>query len=283
MSSSDSPLPAISAHQIAIRLHPSDKQSDGLDVSVFTAKLNALVAALSAADRAINGKKIYTYKLSKLASSSPTALISEVIPHGKRPLFALASPVQELGQRTSDAIEGRTDTDSRFDPIYRQLARLSAGANEQYEYGELWTSSRDAYRIDRFLEERAQRAERRETYVKLEEGARRHFEGVAIGNFEGMLDYVDLRGSLPAIKLTMLIGGKQLDCVCKSVDTEKIRAALHMRAVVTGRAIYDGSGPLPRRVEVMDIRVREAPDDFSIWKGSVKTFDVAAFGDDDGE
>ena len=116
---------------------------------------------------------------------------------------------------------------------------------------------------------------------ELEHG-RKYFSGVAIGEFEGILDYVDLRGSLPAIKLANMIGGSQIDCVCRNVDVEKIRQALKKRAVVTGRAIYDGSGPLPRRVEVFDIKLRNPADDFSRWKGSITNFERVQIGEIDG-
>jgi hypothetical protein len=283
MSSPDAPIPTISAHQIAIRLHPADAQDDGLDVTVFTSKLNALVSALSAADKAINGKKVFAYKVAKLQSSSPTALISEVIPKGRQALLQAASPSRELSAMTARAIEGRTPDDARFGPVFRAIARLCSGARKTYEYGELWTSTVDVYRIDGFMEERARRAELGKPVESVAIEGRRYFSGVAIGDFEGVLDYVDLRGSLPAIKLALLIGGGQLDCVCRNVDVEKIRLALKKRAIVTGRAIYDGSGPLPRRVEVADIRLRGPADDFSRWRGSVSSFERVQIGNADDE
>jgi hypothetical protein len=283
MSSSDAPLPVISAHQIAIRLHPADAQDDGIDVAVFTGKLNALVSALSAADKAVNGKKIFSYKVAKLQSSSPTALISEVVPKGRQTMFQAASPARELRNITTNAMEGRASDDARFEPVFRALARLSAGARRTYEYGELWTSNSDVVRIDRFMQERAERAKLGKLLAVEPEQGRRYFTGVAIGDFEGILDYVDLRGSLPAIKLANMIGGGQIDCVCRNVDVEKIRLALKKRAIVTGRAIYDGSGPLPRRVEVSDIRIRGPADDFSRWKGSVSRFERVQIGEVDGD
>jgi hypothetical protein len=282
MSSPDAPLPTISAHQLAIRLHPADAQDDGIDVSVFTSKLNALVSALSAADKVINGKKIFTYKVAKLQSSSPTALISEVVPKGKQAMLQAASPSMELRNITAYAIEGRIPDDARYEPVFRALARLSTGARRTFEYGELWTSNSDVVRIDRFMEERADRAKLGNPLSPELEHGRKYFSGVAIGEFEGILDYVDLRGSLPAIKLANMIGGSQIDCVCRNVDVEKIRQALKKRAVVTGRAIYDGSGPLPRRVEVFDIKLRNPADDFSRWKGSITNFERVQIGEIDG-
>lgn len=90
-----------------------------------------------------------------------------------------------------------------------------------------------------------------------------------------MLDYVDIRGALPQIKLTLSAGGKEIDCICRREDIDTLGDALHKRVRVYGRAIYGSSSPLPMRVEVSSVALVKEAGDFTRWKGSFYPFEQA--------
>ena len=120
-------------------------------------------------------------------------------------------------------------------------------------------------RIDDFLRQR--------TSAIRKSSGDQWYSGVVFGTFDGVLDYVDVRGLLPQIKLTLSAGGKEIDCVCRREDIEVLGDALHHRVRVSGRAIYAGHSPLPIRVEVSGVEPIGEARDFSRWKGSFSAFE----------
>lgn len=127
-------------------------------------------------------------------------------------------------------------------------------------------------RVDQFLSERAKAMARITEIDGVPEGG--WYRGAVLGSFDGKLEFVDLRGALPQIKLTLSAGGKQIDCICRREDIDTDRPALDRRVRVFGKAIYDGSSGLPRRVEVTDIKVLPEPGDFTRWRGSFEPFTI---------
>lgn len=103
---------------------------------------------------------------------------------------------------------------------------------------------------------------------------RKWYKGTADGSFDGTVKAADLRGALPQITLVLTAGGAQLECICRADDIETIRSALDRRARVYGRAIYDGTGGLPRRVEVRKIEVASDNRDFTRWRGAFEPFEL---------
>jgi hypothetical protein len=269
--------------QIRFRIHgtDSDRGDDDLAADVFARKILDLVHALSAADAAVNGKKAYEYVIARLNSSSPTATCQERVVRWKTPRFDTHSAIGAFSLCATAIIEGRTEQARRFGKCAEYISKLGIGARKTFEYGELWVSEQQVFRVDSFLFERASAVvdPSKEIHPEHEETL---FNGVSFGSFDGTVQVADLRGSLPAIKLILSAGKKQIDCVCRSTDIEKIRAALNRRVRISGRAIYDGRSPLPRRLEVADIQPVPTDLDFSKWKGTFEPFEIPDWGSDPG-
>ena len=107
------------------------------------------------------------------------------------------------------------------------------------------------------------------------------FSGSAFGSFDGEVRAVDLRGSLPEIKLILSAGGKQIDCICRGIDIENIRSALNRRVRISGLAIYDGTSGLPRRLEAREVSLVAPGADFTRWKGAFEPFEALEWEPDD--
>lgn len=272
----------LSPGQVRFRIHApdADRGDDAVSADVFARKVLTLFNALSAADGSINGKRRHDFVIAKLQSSSPTAIFEERTLDWKTPKFDTQSAVLAFSRCASAIIEGKSDIARRYGKCAEFIAKLGAGARKTFEYAELWVGEQQIYRIDSFLSERALAVLENKDDEPDQEDDDLLFNGVAYGSFDGMVQVADLRGSLPAIKLILSAGQKQIDCVCRATDIEKIRSALNRRVRIFGRAIYDGRSPLPRRIEVSDIEAVADDADFSKWKGSFRPFDIADWEDD---
>ena len=250
--------------QIELKVHGLTREDHGrVPARVFANKLKQLVGALEAADTIANGKLVHEYVLASMHMSEPTAVLAE------RPLIDIddgrsAIPV------FNDAVEGVKTNDKRVTelaPVVRYVGLLTSGAEAKFGFAEVRTADSNVVRIDEFLRKRAATARKRLV------GS--WFDGLVNGSFDGVLDYVDLRGALPQIKLTLSAGAKEIDCICKREDIEALGGALNHRVRVYGRAIYTAASPLPMRVEVTSIQPLKEDADFTRWKGSFRAFEQA--------
>ena len=106
------------------------------------------------------------------------------------------------------------------------------------------------------------------------------YEGVAYGSFDGVLNYVDTRGDVPQIKLTLSAGGKEIDCICKREDIDALGTALSHRVRVHGKCIYVSASPLPMRVEVSSIEPVKQDGDLERWMGAFRPFAIDSWDGD---
>jgi hypothetical protein len=259
---------AIGPRQIELKVHGLAKEDHGrVPARLFATKLKQLVNALEAADTLANGDSVHDYVLANMHMSEPTALLAE-IPRIATNESESAIPV------LNDAVEGIKTNDaraSRLAPVVRRIGLLTGGAETLFGFAEIRTAGSNVIRVDDFLRRRA-RAAREQTKGSW-------YEGVVHGSFDGILDYVDLRGALPRIKLTLSAGQKEIDCVCRREDIEALGEALHNRVRVHGRAIYTAADPLPMRVEVSSIDPVKSDPDFARWKGAFRPFALDWEGD----
>ena len=252
----------IGPRQIELKVHGLTMEDHGrVPARIFANKLKQLVGALEAADAVANGTVIHTYILASMHMSEPTAVLSEVPLKEEVEFRSSAIPV------FNDAVEGIKTNDMRVErlaPVVKKVGLLSSGAASKFGFAEVRTADATVVRIDSFLQKRAAQIRR--------SANERWFNGAAIGTFDGILDYVDNRGSLPQIKLTLTAGGKEIDCICRKEDIDTLGVALSQRVRVHGRAIYNGLSALPVRVEASSIEPIKRDPDFTRWKGSFSPF-----------
>lgn len=253
--------------QIELKVHGLTSEDHGrVPARVFANKLKQLVGALEAADAIANGKIVHTYILSSMHMSEPTAVLAEVPMYSGAPEIGSAIPV------FGEAIESIKSQDGgiiALAPVVRKIGLLTSGAESKFSFAEIRTSSRNIIRIDDFLRQRAN--------IARKEAPGSWFSGSVIGSFDGRLEYVDARGALPQIKLTLTAGGKEIDCVCRQEDMEALGDGLKKRVRIMGRAIYEANSPLPIRVEVTSISKVPDPADFSRWRGSFAPFEESSW------
>jgi hypothetical protein len=263
--------------QVRFRVHGPDTATDEVSAGVFAHQLTTLVRALKAADKATNGgRAVHDYVVAQLSTSTPTALLAErPLPRYRGQIISGHSGIDAF----EDCVEAITLGEERRARMYGACANYVSKFSP-VGYSEIWTGETTVFRVDPFLTQRAKVIINpiADAVSPFGQGApltrREWFRGVATGSFDGEIKEADLRGALPQIKLILTAGGAEIDCVCRSDNIEDIRATLDRRARVYGRAIYDGSSGLPRRIEVSKIAVVSGSRDLTRWKGAFKPFEI---------
>ena len=255
----------IAPDQIELIVHGLVAADHGrVPARVFANKLKQFVMALEAADVVANGQRAHEYLLAGLHASQPTAVVSEV------PIDKIGSggvPAFPTFLRAINTIKsGPDDHDEQLAGVITKVNLLASGANSKFGFAEVRSATSDVIRIDSFLKNRAYEA-------RWKADERVWFSGTSYGSFDGILVYVDARGSLPQIKLLLSAGGKEVDCVCKRDDIDRIGSAIEKRVRVYGKVLYSSTSPLPTRVEVSSIEPVGEPGDFSRWCGAFNAFD----------
>lgn len=262
-------MDAIRPKQIELKLHGLVREDHGrVPARLFAQKLGQLVSALEAADTIANGDSIHDYVLANMHMSEPTALLAE-IPRQPDKIGSSAIPV------FNDAVDSIKVHDvariARFSTVVRRISTLTGGAESRFGFAEVKTGN-EVVRIDDFLRRRALAAKK---------GTKGEwYEGVAYGSFDGVLEYVDVRGTIPQVKLTLSAGGKEIDCICRREDVDALGAALSHRVRVHGKCIYTSASPLPMRVEVSSIEPVKPDGDLTRWAGSFRSFAIDSWDGD---
>jgi hypothetical protein len=261
-------------------MHARRDDRELVSAAVFAAKLTSLIKAIQQADRAINhGVIVHDYKIAKLKSSSPTVLLSEVPLPKFEDRYDIEPAIPAMGACLEAVIAGETDRARQFGNCAAVLSRLAAGSVKTFGYAEVWTGPKQVYRVDSFLHDRATAVVHP---AKVHEAANdQWFKGAVFGSFDGEVRVVDTRGELPEIKLILSAGHQEIDCVCRADQIELVAASINKRVRIFGRAIYDGTSGLPRRVEVSNFEPVASGVEFSKWKGAFRPFEPSPWPDGD--
>jgi hypothetical protein len=267
-------LKPLRAGEVRFRVHGRQgEDGERVPASVFAQKLTVLVRALRAADTATNGRVTWDYVISDLRVGSAVVQLQE---EQIRPseLIPTQSSVTAFDDCVEAIREGNIERAKAFGKCAAQVAKLAKGSGHRFGYAELWVDQDKPYRIDEFLHEQAATVVEPAKFFpgEYETVEPRWYRGTTRGRFEGIVKGVDLRGALPEVKLILSAGEKQIDCVFRDVDMERIREALDRKVQIEGTAFYDGRSGLPRRVEVTDIALAPTPGDFTKWRGSFEPF-----------
>ena len=267
-------LKPLQTGEVRFRVH--GRQADGgerVPASVFAQKLAVLVRALRAADAAVNGRVTHDYVISDLQIGS--ALVELREEEIKKPdLITKQSSITAFEDCVEAIRQGTVERAQFFGKCPRYVSQLAKGSGYRFGYAELWLEKENPVRVDEFLYEQSTAVAEpfKQFFPVVQEVEPRWYRGMAHGTFEGVVKGVDLRGALPEVKLILAAGGKQIDCIFRGLEIERIREALDRKVRVEGTAFYDGRSGLPRRVEVTRIDLAKPVGDFTRWKGSFEPF-----------
>lgn len=257
--------------ELTLTIHGLDEYNQDVDGEVFARKFSAFVRGLAAADKAVNGKRMFKFLLTDLRKGTATASVREqVAARGNRLDSSLGYYVAAV-----EAIYDNTPRAKSLPvPLVKEVLALNKGVGHTFAFGEIKSNADFAIRVDEFL---ASRAEAVYEFVSAEESGAPHstgegFAGVALASFDGVLKAVDLRGITQKAALVLTAGGKQIECVVNTLAVSKLRDALDRRVIAFGRAHYEGASGLPIRLDVRDIRVlpERANADLARWRGQFR-------------
>lgn len=264
---------------ITLRIHgikTDEGQSKPVDGLVFASKLGTMIRAMRAADRAKSGDARFNYAIHDL---KPTSALVELIEVPVKGDFLSTSSVASFSECIFAIQDGRADAALKYGTCAHYVSQLASGSGSRFGYGEILANGFEPIRVDNFLQERT-----RTIVEKAKEQSQEWFQGVAFGSFDGRVEEVDLRGSLPQIKLLLSAGGREIDCVLRNFSTDEIRLMLGHRVRLSGRAFYDGREGLPVRIAVSSadaVRVIDGGQDFTRWRGAFEGISPDEW--DDGE
>lgn len=109
-----------------------------------------------------------------------------------------------------------------------------------------------------------------------EDGAtpERFYNGLAVANFDGILQVLDSRGATFRAKLITTVGRVEIDCVLNKARIPEIRQLFDQRVRIEGTAHYDGIEQLPVRVDVHDVVPIKSDADLLRWRGAFQKGDA---------
>jgi hypothetical protein len=268
----DQALKPLDTGEVRLRVH--GRQGSGGDrvpASVFAQKLGALVRALRAADAAVNGRATHDYVIIDLKMGSALVELREqeiLVPH----LIPGTSGVSAFEDCINAIQMGSVERAQIFGRCPNYVSQLANGSGNRFGYAELWVDKEQPLRVDAFLLEQTRKVIEGPQIIERRAAPQKWYKGIAHGAFEGVVKEVDLRGALPEVKLVLTAGEKQIDCIFRNVEMDRIREALDRRVRVEGMAYYDGNSGLPRRLEVGIINIINEPGNFRRWKGTFEPF-----------
>jgi hypothetical protein len=156
----------------------------------------------------------------------------------------------------------------KFDGCVEQLGRLSRGSGKLFSHADLVVTGYDPVRVDDFFEAQVSRA------LSSADTAATAFSGESFVAFDGEIKEVDLRGSVPRLKLILTAGRREIDCIYPNATVEELRLYLDRRVVVSGFGFFDGVSGLPIRLRIQSIVPVKKNGDVSRWRGTFTPFAI---------
>src|SRR4051812_7958325 len=241
-------------HELTLTIHGLEEYNQDVDGEVFARKLGAFIRGLAAADKAVNGKRIFKFLLTDLNKNTATASVREQIASkGTR----LGSSLEYYLAGVEAIYDNTPRARSLPAPFVKEVVSLNKGVGRTFAFGEVKSNSDFAIRVDHFLATRAEAVFGAVSVGDKVESlqAEKGFAGIALVSYDGVLKAVDLRGITQKAALVLTAGGRQIECVVNTLAVSKLRDALDRRVIVSGRAHYEAGSGLPTRLDVRDVRV----------------------------
>src|SRR5271157_5963689 len=218
-----------------------------IPAQLFKKIFDAILAALSAADRELHAKAVSSqFFISHLAKGSCEFGIIEK----QRSLAAGGGSAIELFRRCAGRVY-RSDYQIllRYQRLMRAFHRIVKALDPAYVV--LVRHEDTELPMDGFFCRQVDRVGHASDARSRDDA---WFAGTAITSFEGRLESIDYRGLLWTGQLTPAGSDAQLVCVFdKSKGEDALNPFGNKPVSVNGRAIYTGDSQLPERVEVLTI------------------------------
>ncbi|MEZ5872854.1 MAG: hypothetical protein R3D32_13650 [Nitratireductor sp.] len=268
-------------HQILLTIHGNKKASDPerfIPASVFKSKFGELLSALKEADKTVNDKGSHDYVVSHLKIGSAEFGIQE------RPRDSVkdapVSSVTALFQCAEAIYRSNFSAARRYNGVSERLWKLVSGVEETFAYMDFTDPDHGSIQLDGVFKSQVRQLITEK--AELADSAK-YFRGQAFDSFDCQFLELDFRGR-NSRGILVLTGSKvEIPCVFGPLYTESdMKNYLNQRVWVVGNAIYDGSKPLPARIEVASMRNINQTGRPSDWKGALKPFEPSDWesGDD---
>ena len=249
--------------EVTLVLHGLPIDGEKVKADVFARKFKILLNFLHHTDRYLNKKKSFEYLIVELGMGSTTCGVLE------RP--ATRKPRQSSAGYVGQAIRAIHRGEKTLAPkrLLKDIAALVKDIGKTFDHGEVAFGHDNIIRIDDFLEQRIAEITSTED-IKVSEPSRyRHFQGVSLGSFDGMLKLLDGRGLLGRAKLILNTHGPEIDRIFNVNDLPNIGYCWNHRVRLDAEAYYTSDHPWPMRLEIKRITpVKEKPD-LIRWKGAL--------------
>lgn len=249
---------------ITLTLHGLAVDNGLVRADVFLEKFRALLNSIKIADATLNGRKSHEVIITDLKISSATARVREKISVRKK-TPAFASPF--VAEALIAVYNGDRHIDRYPVELIKSFESLTKIDSKRLSHGEIGFTNNNVIRIDDYLARQTARAIDRMKGATEETEC--HFEGAAIGVFDGVLRELDSRGILVRGKLILTAGGREVECIFKRDDIPALRENFERRARVEAMAHYDGIDLLPVRLDVKRIDPIGVDTDLARWRGAL--------------
>lgn len=248
-----------------------------VDAEVFSAKLNAFLRALKAADR-VGGKirKVDkpTYYISHMRTGSAIVGITEF--SQPQSMYLGRSSLDTVVYVASEVAVGNIKDLGPYANLATAIHNIAKGANLNYSHIDLKrddnsdTTTSPIVRIDDQFEYQAQRflSASRELPKAITPPA--PYVGSAQDAFDGSIKEVDLRDAVWSGKLVLTGSGVEIHCTFEDTALDDVRNYLNKRVWAEGLAIYNGKSGLPQRLEVARMRPINLSGDLRRWRGKLR-------------
>lgn len=257
-----------------------------VDAEVFSAKLNAFLRALKAADRIAGKSKAekHTYYISHMRTGSAVVGITEL---AQLESYSSGSSSLDTFIRVASAVEtGDFAAIGQYGPLANSILNIAKGANRSYSRMDLKPSddpnAKSLVQIDEKFEYQAEQfVARTKLPIPAKEEPPAPYIGSAYDAFDGTIKEVDLRDAVWSGKLVLTGSKVELHCTFKDMALDDVRKNLDTRVWAEGLAVYTGKSGLPHRLEVKRMRPINTAGDLRRWRG--KLLPNEAEGDDESD
>lgn len=218
-----------------------------IPAEVFQRAFNTFFEALKTANSEINSEKSKSeFFIAHLKIGSNEVGIFEQRRSGTQSL----SPAIDYFEQMLGSVY-RSDFSSAVESPKMAQRIINFGKAIKPEYPGVVAFPRQSIPLDEFFVEQTKRLAQAIGAPPIE---RKYFAGSTIGAFDGTIGNIDYRGAVWRGHLVLPGGGAQIECVFdRRRGEDEFNPHGNKRVSITGRAIYTGDGPLPERIEVIEI------------------------------